>query len=163
MPEERTAPSWPRTCSRTVISRCRSFVGQIQERCLGIADVEDQDPKRLGLAAVVSRHFYVWRFDQGLTCLDRHRFTAFELERKCSFQYIDRDRKSMRMKDGLVAWLEARGEHAHLLRFAARHASNHFSQHEIRLCGALLLSHEWNTEGGDGGHHGPHQKWLSHR
>src|SRR5215213_8391572 len=79
---------------------------QIEERCVRSGNVEDDDARGLGGAAIVAHHLDIGRFDQSLARLDRYGRAALQYQREGALQHVDGYGKTMGVPDRLVTRLE---------------------------------------------------------
>src|SRR5215203_3924700 len=98
---------------------------QIEERCVRSGNVEDDDARGLGGAAIVAHHLDIGRFDQSLARLDRYGRAALQYQREGALQHVDGYGKTMGVPDRLVTRLEGRGHDPYRLLLVARPALDH--------------------------------------
>jgi hypothetical protein len=101
---------------------------RVKVGCAWITDIKDYQSQRVGAAAVITGHFHVRRHRDCVTSIYRDWLPSLHFQRECALQDIDSDWKTVRMEQGLIARLEVRGQHAHLLPLALGHALNHLAK-----------------------------------
>src|SRR5262245_36924234 len=95
---------------------------RIKKGRIWIANVEHYHSQWIGSTAIVNGHSQPGWHDDRFTGFRRLRLTSLYFQSKHAFHDIDRNRKSMGMKERSILGAEVRCENAHLLVFALRHS-----------------------------------------